>query len=258
MLHFPCQKLAVLLILYQPKLSIINTIYYLVKKSHKPTMTKLFLMPGFGEDTFCFNELIPLIKQHEFIHVDYRPVLDKFIFPFITVKQFAHQLIKHYNIEPDDKILGHSMGGYFAFQIRELQGNSICMIGSFNDTKKVLHMVPQFPRVTLFAAFTGLVKNKWLKSYLLKRAKDENYRKIQSYIMDNFDSFTDNQLALMIEMNYGKKIQSSLPNPLRIHDKVDRIIGPPDEPYVQIKGGHFCLNLYADETIAAMQDFLNP
>ena len=99
-------------------------------------MKKLFLMPGFGEDTFCFNELIPLINNHEFIHVDYRPVLDKFTFPFITVKQFATQLIKFYNIQPNDKIIGHSMGGYFSFQIREIQGNTICMIGSFNDPKK--------------------------------------------------------------------------------------------------------------------------
>ena len=220
-------------------------------------MKKLFLMPGFGEDTFCFNELIPLINNHEFIHVDYRPVLDKFTFPFITVKQFATQLIKFYNIQPNDKIIGHSMGGYFSFQIREIQGNTICMIGSFNDPKKVLHMVPQFPRITLFAAFTGLVKKQFLKDYLLKKIKNENYRKIQSYIMDNFDSFSDKQLALIIEMTYENKILSTLPNPLRIHDKADRIVASPDEKFIQINGGHFCLNLFPNETFAAMTDFLN-
>ncbi|HUM51279.1 MAG TPA: alpha/beta hydrolase [Chitinophagales bacterium] len=219
-------------------------------------MNKLFLLPGFGEDTFCFNELTALINNHEFIHVDYRLVLDKFTFPFITVKQFATQLIKFYNIQPNDKIIGHSMGGYFAFQIRELQGNAICMIGSFNDPKKVLHMVPQFPRITLFAAFTGLVKNQYLKNYLLKKIKNENYRKIQSYIMDNFDSFSDKQLALIIEMTYENKILSTLPNPLRIHDKADRIVAAPDEEFIQVNGGHFCLNLFPNETFEAMTDFL--
>lgn len=219
---------------------------------------RLFLLPGFGEDTFCFNELIPFINQHkyEIIHVDYRPVLDKFIFPVITVQQFARQLIRIYGIRNGDKLLGHSMGGYFSFQIRELIDTDICMIGSFNDPKKVIHMLPQFPRITLLAALTGLVKKKFLKNYLLAKIKDERYREIQSKIMDNFDNFTDNELALMIEMNYQQKINSSLPNPLRIHDKADRIVAAPDEPYVQIGGGHFCLNLYPEETYAAMKDFL--
>jgi hypothetical protein len=217
---------------------------------------RLFLLPGFGEDTFCFNELLPLIKNYEFIHVDYRPVLDKFTFPLITVKQFSRQLIKYYDIRKEDKLLGHSMGGYFSFQIRELIGTEICMIGSFHDTKKVTHMIPQFPRITLLAALTGLVKKRFLKNYLLSKIKDERVKEVQSKIMDNFDNFTDNELALMIEMNYGKKIPSSLPNPLRIHDKADRIIAPPDEAYFQVKGGHFCLNLYPNETYEFMKDFL--
>jgi hypothetical protein len=220
---------------------------------------RLFLLPGFGEDTFCFNEIIPFLEQHpyEIIHVDYRPVLDKFIFPLITVQQFSRQLIKLYDIKSDDKVIGHSMGGYFSFQIRELINSEICMIASFHDTAKVLHILPQFPRTTLLAALTGLMKTKLLKNYMLSKIKDERYKQIQMKIMDNFDHFTDNELGLMIEMNYQKKIISTLPNPLRIHDKADRIVAFPDEEFKQIKGGHFCLNLYPEDTYLAMKDFLN-
>lgn len=219
---------------------------------------RIFLLPGFGEDTFCFNELIPFINKHNYkiIHIDYRPVLDKFTFPLITVQQFSRQLIKNYNIQKEDKLIGHSMGGYFSFQIRELIGTEICMIGSFNDPKKVLHIVPQFPRITLIAAMTGLVKTSFLKKFLLSKITDERVKEIQSRIMDNFDTFSDNELALMIEMNYQKKIISSKPNPLRIHDKADRIISPPDESYFQVKGGHFCLNLHPGETYEFMKVFL--
>lgn len=218
--------------------------------------TKLFLFPGFAEDTFCYNELIPLIKNYEFIHVDYRPILDKFTLPFITVQQFSNHLIKHYNIQPEDKIIGHSMGGYFAFQVREIIGTEICMIAGFNDPEKVIHILPQFPRITFLAAFSGLLKTSYLKNYLLSKIKDENYKNIQSKIMDNFNAFTNHELALMIEMNYQPKVKSNLPNPLRIHDKNDKVIAFPDEPYTQVKGGHFCLNLFPNETFAAMQDFL--
>ena len=99
---------------------------------------RLFLLPGSGEDTFCFNELIPYINQHkyEIIHVDYRPALDKFTFPIITVQQFSRHLIKIYGIRNGDKLLGHSMGGYFSFQIRGLIDTDICMIGSSTTQKK--------------------------------------------------------------------------------------------------------------------------
>lgn len=219
---------------------------------------RLFLLPGFGEDTFCFNELIPFINAHKYqiIHIDYRPVLDHFTFPLITVQQFSRQLIRHYGIQPQDKLLGHSMGGYFSFQIRELIGTEICMIGSFNDPKKVIHVLPQFPRITLLAAMTGLVKTNLMKKYLLGKIKDERVKEVQSKIMDNFDNFTDNELALMIEMNYQPKIQSALPNPLRIHDKADRIVAPPDEAYIQVPGGHFCLNLHPETVYKHMKDFL--
>lgn len=220
-------------------------------------MNRIILLPGFGEDTYCFNEIIPLIKKYEFIHVDYRPILDKFSLPFITVKQFAKQLIKHYNIQPNDKIIGHSMGGYFAFQIREMQGNKICMIASFNDPKKIIHFVPKIPRFTFLASFTGLVKKDFIKNYMLNRVKEENYKNILAKTMNNFNSFTNRQLSLMIEMNYQQKIKSILPNPLRIHDKKDRVATAPDEPYTQVSGGHFCLNLHPEETVNAMQDFLN-
>lgn len=220
---------------------------------------KLYLLPGFGEDTFCFNELIPFINKHKYkiIHIDYRPILNKFTFPFITVQQFAEQLIKHYKIQKEDKLLGHSMGGYFSFQIREILGNEIAMIGSFNDPKKIYHVFPKFPRITMVTAITGLVKTDFLKKFLLDKIKDERIKTIQSKVMDNFDSYTNLQLALMIEMNFQKKIVSTLPNPLRIHDVKDRIVAPPDEAYIQVRGGHFCLNLYPEEVYDKLKEFLD-
>jgi len=217
---------------------------------------RLFLLPGFGEDERCFDELEQLISGYEKIHIDYRPVLNKFIFPLITVQQFARQLIKHYGIHPGDKLVGHSMGGFFSFQIRELIGCDICLIGSFSDPEKVFHTVPQVPRITQIAALTGIIKTAALKKYLLGKIKNEHIKNVQAGVMDNFHTFTNTQLALMSEMIYAPKIPSKLPNPLRIHDKRDRIVRPPDEPYIQMEGGHFCLNLYPQETLNSMKHFL--
>lgn len=219
---------------------------------------RIFLLPGFGEDTFCFNELIELIDENKFeiIHVDYRNALNQFIFPIITRKQFCKRLIEQYEIKAEDRLIGHSMGGYFAFQIREINGSEICMIGSFSDTKKVIHTFPKYPRITQIVAFTGLIKTSFIKKYLLDKIKNEAYKEVQRNAMNNFKTFTNLELALMTEMFYENGISSNLPNPLRIHDKADRIIKSPDEDFVQVSGGHFCLNLYPNETYGAMKDFL--
>jgi hypothetical protein len=218
---------------------------------------KIFLLPGFGEDAFCFNDLKSHLSDFNIVDVDYRKTLNKFNFPFITVKNFAKQLIKDYNIHSEDKLIGHSMGGYFSFQIREIQQNEICMIASFNDPNKVIHMIPEFTRFTQIASITGLVKMPFVKQYLLSKIKDEKIKNIQSHIMNNFSNFTNLQLALMIEMNYAPKIHSTLPNPLRIHDKKDKIVAAPDEHYIQIGGGHFCLNIEPEKVIDVMQNFLH-
>lgn len=217
---------------------------------------RILLLPGFGEDTYCFNEIIPYIKGYQLIHIDYRPVLKEFIFPFISVKQFAIALIRHYKITSKDKLIGHSMGGYFSFQIREILENKICMISGFSDTKKTIHLFPRFSRFTQLTAITGLSKTEIVRNYMKSRVKDENYKSILDYTMRNFRYFTNIELGLMTEMLYEKGIPSKLPNPLRIHDRADRVIAPPDEPYHQVRGGHFCLNLFPEETIACMQEFL--
>jgi hypothetical protein len=213
-------------------------------------------MPGFGEDGFCFNEIKPYLDEFELKVVDYRPTLDKFIFPFISLKIFTKQLVEDNNILKEDKIIGHSMGGYFAFSVRELTGAQICMIAAFSDPKKVFHFFPAFPRSTQLNILSGLLKTDYLKSFLLDKIKDEKIKEVQETVMENFKTFSNIQLAKMMEMNYEKKIISYYPNPLRIHDEKDKVIKVPDEPFTSISGGHFCLNLYPKETIAAMKDFL--
>jgi hypothetical protein len=135
------------------------------------------------------------------------------------------------------------MGGYFAFYIREIQQNEICMIGAFSDPAKIRHVIPQLPRVTSIFNLTGLIKTNYVKSYLLKRNKREDIIQVLKKTIDNFDTFTNIELAKMNEMCFFPKIHSSLENPLRLHDKDDRVVETPDEAYIQIGGGHFLLNL---------------
>lgn len=229
--------------------NILELLYLEMKK-------RIFLLPGFGEDAICFNNITPLIKDYELIPIDYRSVLNNFIFPIITRKQLCRKLIEQYGIKKEDKLIGHSLGGYLSFQIREILGTEICMIASFSDPKKLIHTLPKYPRITQIIAYSGLIKNKYLKQYLLNKIKNETYKEIQQNVMENFSTFSNAELGLLLETTYEKGIISDLPNPLRIHDKADRIVAMPDEDFVQVEGGHFCLNIYPEKTFESMKDFL--
>lgn len=216
-------------------------------------MKNLFLLPGFAEDAFCFDELLPYFEHYNVVKVNYRPVLNKFTFPIISRKQLCVELIKFYAIGRQDLIVGHSMGGYFAFQIREIQNNEICLIGAFCDPQKIIQFFPDSPRISQLIAGSGLIKTGILRKYLLSKIADERIKKVQEKIMKNMSTFTNHQLALMLEVSYEGKIISELPNPLRIHSKSDRVVTPPDEDFIEVDGGHFCLNLYPEQVAEAMK-----
>jgi len=215
-------------------------------------MSRILFFPGFGEDAFAFDELKAFFPKDILVDIDYRPILDKFTFPFISPKVFAKNLIKYYKIHPHDKLIGHSMGGYFAFYIREIQANEICMIGAFSDPAKIRHAVPQFPRATSLFNLTGLIKTRYVKNYLLKRTKGDELKHILEKTVNNFDNFSNLQLAKMNEMCFFPTVHSTQPNPLRLHDKADRVVEAPEEPYIQIGGGHFLLNIEPKACYEAM------
>ena len=218
-------------------------------------MGRIFLFPGFGEDAYCFDELLPYLqKSHELFPVDYRPVLDKFTFPLISRMQFCHAIIRYYGIKKQDKIIGHSMGGYLAFQIREIIYNDICLVGSFCDPQKIIQFFPQSPRLSQLVAGSGLIKTDFLRNFLLSKIQDERIKTVQEKVMRNMKSFSNTQLALMLEVSYESKIISEQVNPLRIHAKTDKVVLPPDESYIEVDGGHFCMNLYPEQVASAMKE----
>ena len=76
-------------------------------------------------------------------------------------------------------------------------------------------------------------------------------------VMGHFKDFTNEELfKLSWILTYDEKPISGLPNPLRIHAKDDRVVRTPDEPYVEVKGGHFPIDLDIEGVVAAMKDFL--
>jgi pimeloyl-ACP methyl ester carboxylesterase len=219
---------------------------------------RIFLLPGYGEDHRAFRQLAPYLGAFELIPVDYRAVLSKLSVFSMSSEKLAKMLVSHYHIRERDLLAGHSMGGYLSFHIRELQGNRICMIGSFSDPGKIVHLVPDWPVLTPVFAGTGFSKTKTARRFLQKKVAGRDFEQAMMEVVDNFRTFSNEELLKLSLLTLEKKPFSQLPNPLRIHADNDRTVRPPDESYHKVEGGHFCLNLYPEQVFNAMETFIHP
>jgi hypothetical protein len=219
---------------------------------------KIFLIPGYGEDYKAFRQLAPFLDRFELIPVDYREVLGKLSLWEVSSRKLAKIIASHYGIREEDKLVGHSMGGYISYQLREIQGNDICMIGSFSDPGKIMHMIPQAPIMTTVFAGSGFSKTELAKEYLRKRVAGRAFEQPMMEVVENFKNFRNEELLKLSLLTLEKKRPSGQENPLRIHADDDRTVKVPDEPYQKVDGGHFCLNLHPGQVFDAMQTFVNP
>lgn len=217
---------------------------------------RIFLLPGFGENCSIYDPLLPYLEDYEVKKVDYRNVLSQISFLNTSGMEVAKVLIKHYRILPEDKIIGHSTGGYFAFLIREIQNNEICMISGFSDVSKVIHFLPN-RHLTPFLALSGLIKSKYAKESTLKKVKGKPIEKALDKVMDQFHDFTNEELfKIAMILTYDEKTISIKPNPLRIHAKDDKVVRVPDQEFEEVKGGHFPIDLDLENVMKALNGFL--
>lgn len=215
----------------------------------------MFLFPGFGEDKTCFRNLKPFLRDYELIVIDYRKILKSIPLWEVTPSLLAKRIGIYYAIQPEDKLVGHSMGGYFAYCLSTQQGNPTCLIGSFTDANKIVRF-SHSKLVNIAATGSGLIKTPLFRKYITSRTKNPTIRKEMLSIQQNFKSFSNADMAKMALLSFGETLPPAPIESLRIHAKDDRVVRIPDEPYTKVRGGHFSLVFHPDEVYAAMENWL--
>lgn len=218
---------------------------------------RIILLPGFGENCSIYDQLIPHLQDFELVHVEYTDVLNQVSFFNYSGIEIVKVIIDHYNIQPEDKIIGHSTGGYFAFLIREIMHNEICMIAGFSDVTKVVPPLPYSWFSTPFLGITGFYKTPLARKYILDKIKGKPIAAPMKRAMLQMKGYSNLDLfKLTMVLTYDEKPISILDQPLRIHAQDDKLVRLPDEPYIEVKGGHFPLLLDVEGTLHAMSSFL--
>ncbi len=217
---------------------------------------RIFLLPGFGEDHRAFRNLAPYLRdKFNLIHVDYRPLLRRMNHLEVDQQLLATNLVEYYNIHPDDRLIGHSMGGFFSYNIAAHQGNPVAMLGAFSDSNKIIRMTESKP-INYSMVASGILKTPVMRFYISQRGRQGRVKDEMLDVQRNFKSFSNDDLVKMLTLSYSEMPPPALREPLRIHALDDTVIRPPDEPFHQVKGGHFSLIFHPEQVYEGMEDWL--
>ena len=217
---------------------------------------RYFLLPGFGEDEFCFRFLRQYLDDYSLIDVNYFQILETLKPTDVSIKRLAQEVIAFYDIRREDTLVGHSMGGYVGAKIHQLSGCRLVMIASFSDTDKIYRISNSRFMNYNYARFGGL-KSKKLQKFLWDRSKNTSHVEDMKHVLENFKKFSNSGLAKSTIISFGPKLSlDDSTNVLRIHSTSDKVVRPPDEAFSKVKGGHFCLTEFPEDTFDLMKEFV--
>ena len=205
---------------------------------------RFVFIPGLGEEVSIFEKLHPLLKGEK-IFVENWELLREVPGEGLSAYSYAEFLIERFGINRNDVIIGHSMGGWIALQIKQIIGCLIIQISSMTNLKKVpFYSFPnqgKYKLAKLGWGFNELSLQVLLALYYKGKPSEKVFKSIFERLRVGNKEIVAKQL--MVVFNPIPKPTTVSPN-LRIHAKQDHIVRPPDELYYQVPGDHFALWTY--------------
>ena len=217
---------------------------------------RILFIHGFGEDEAIFSKITPAIAgEHVLLNV--WDLLGNEPRPDINVLDFSKEIVDKYAITKGDVIIGHSMGGWIAYHIKQITGSPIIQIASWTHFGRVILPISK-PSIIYWSVRNGLFFNRFQKGlytffgYQNKPSK-EIFRTIFDRLIESHKENTINQLRLILT---PVPEQVSIQPDLRIHAQKDIVIRPPREPFHLVSGDHFTLYTSPQEVYEPIVAFL--
>lgn len=205
---------------------------------------RIFLIHGYVEGPSIFDQLTPLLTPADYVRVN---LADEFArwqpTGRLNVRMLAQYLTDYYKITAEDVVIGHSMGGWAAINIKQVSGATAIQLASWTDQKKI-----RFPTANLtilkLLLDTGLTQSQMLNGFFKKVYPFDESRELYNQLIDGSRQMSRLYLWQQLQTLFARVPPLTVQPDLRIHARPDSIVSSPDEPFVEVPGDHFSLVFY--------------
>jgi hypothetical protein len=217
---------------------------------------RLVLIPGFGEDETIFTNIKPYLS-YESVHVNVWEMIETDPSKPANVKTLALKLVEKFRIQATDLVIGHSMGGWIGWHIKEVSGCKLVQVSSWTDPQKVI--LPFQNRTLLYwLTRNGLYINRFTKSFLLNKFyKGQASKGIMEATLNNLIQKDKKQVLGQLQLILEPTKPCSAEPDLRIHTQRDPIIRRPDQGFFLVPGDHFAIYTYPKEVAKGILGLLS-
>lgn len=218
---------------------------------------RIFFIPGFGEEGFIFDKIQAFIPGEK-VFIDNLTLLKSVPEKGLTGLVYANYLIECFKIKKEDVVIGHSMGGWVALNIKHKTGCRVIQIASWTHNKKLVK-IPVERNLMYWLAKRGFGFNSLILNILVwLNYKNKPSREIFTTIFERLRRGDKEIVAkqLMIIFNPVEEIIIASPD-FRIHSKADPIVKFPDQAFYEVAGDHFTLYTYPETVYKPIVEFLN-
>ncbi|WP_375448143.1 alpha/beta hydrolase [uncultured Fibrella sp.] len=217
---------------------------------------RLLFIHGNLDVPASFDALLPLLPPAKTLCIDLEADFNAWdaVVP-VTVRTVAERVAQAYRIGPDDILIGHSMGGWIAAHVKELTGSVVIQLSSWTDPRKIKSPLRRLDLIRPIIN-SGVVQH----PFCIRVAKRlYPFRQSRARIQAALDRVQHMNPAYMIwqyELIFSTVPPLAVLPDLRIHDRRDPVISPPDEPFVNVPGKHKIHATNAPGVANAISEFI--
>ena len=218
---------------------------------------RLIYIHGYVEDPSIFDNLAPLLPADNVLKLNLQ---DEFVRwnpddQTVNVSSLAAYLIKTYQVTAADVVIGHSMGGYIAANLKAQTGCGAVLISSYTDPAKIVTFTRNV-RLLRYLVKWGLVQSNALASTALKKYPFDQSRVLHKSLVGNMVAQPKRFIYQQLRILMAKPDVPPAPSDVRIHTRPDNVLRFPDEPYHETPGDHFNLVYHPEEVAAPILVYL--
>ncbi len=218
---------------------------------------RLIYIHGYVEDPSIFDNLAPLLPADNVLKLNLQ---DEFANwnpddQTVSVSSLAKYLAGAYQIDSRDVVIGHSMGGWIAANLKAQTDCGAVLISSYTDPAKIITFTRNTGLLRYLTTW-GLVQSRVLTNYALKKYPFDQSRQLHKSLVGNLIAQPKRFIYQQLRILMAKPDVPPAPSDVRIHTRPDNVLRFPDEPFHETPGDHFNLVYHPEEVAAPILAYL--